>query len=755
MGMSILPEPIRLRLRRALPHLISVPLVVSLTMIVNSPAAATIFGNVRGVVHDPQHQPINAAHATLQASDSAYKLTADTSADGEFHFDAVPLGKYSITVEASGFAPQSQVLVVVSGSAPILHYQLAIAATQEKVTVIASPEDLNPDSSRRDILISQQQIARYAGVDSSNSFKIITEFVPGSYMVHDQLHVRGGHQVTWAIDGVPVPNTNIASNVGPQFNPKDVSYLQAETGSYGAEYGDRIYGVFNVAPNTGFERNRQAELIASYGNYNQTDDLLSFGDHTAKFAYYFSISGNNTNWGLEPPTDVNLHNQASGGGGFTSLIYNPNSKDQIRFDAGLRLDYYQVPNDPAMEAAGVSAREREQDTFATATWVHTYSPGLMLIMSPFYHFNRAAYEGGPNDVPITTDNRASNYEGGQITISALNNRNNARAGIYAFAQQDNTLFSVIANDGSGDQFSQRVYPKGNLEALFLEDQFKATSWLTFTGGIRFTHFSGGTNENAADPRLGAAIRIPKLNWVLRGAYSYYYQPPPLDTVSGPLLQYAASQGVTFLPLQGERDIQQEYGITIPVRNWVSSVTYFRTGVKNFFDHDVLGNSNIFLPLTIDSARIRGVEVAVRSPLVLGHYRAHLVYSHQQAQAFGGVTGGLTDFSPPPEGGFYLDHDQRNTLSAGMEGDLPWRSFAAFTVNYGSGFLNGDGPDHLPSYATFDLSVGKNFGENFTVRLSGTNISNVRYQLDNSNTFGGSHWGDPAMVSVQVKYRFHY
>ena len=747
---SAKPQP-----RGALRRLTSVSMVAGLGLFLTSTAAATVFGNIRGVVHDPQHQPVNAAHATLQATDSAYKLTDDTGANGEFHFDAVPLGKYTVTVEAPGFAPQSQVLAVVSGSAPVLHYQLAIAAAQEKITVTASPEDLNPDSSRRDILISQQQIARYAGVDSSNSFKIITEFVPGSYMVHDQLHVRGGHQVTWAIDGVPVPNTNIASNVGPQFNPKDVSYLQAETGSYAAEYGDRIYGVFNVAPNTGFERNRQAELIASYGNYNQTDDLLSFGDHTAKFAYYASVSGNNTDWGLEPPTDINLHNQAHGGGGFTSLIYNPDPKDQIRFDAGLRLDYYQVPNDPEVQAMGVNDREREQDVFGTATWVHTYSPGLMLIVSPFYHFNRAAYESGPNDVPITTDNRASNYEGGQITLSALNNRNNARVGLYAFAQQDNTFFRVIANNGSGDQFSQRVLPTGNLEALFLEDQFKAASWLTFTGGIRLSHFSGGVNENAVDPRVGAAIRIPKLNWVLRGAYSYYYQPPPLDTVSGPLLQYAASQGVTFLPLQGERDIQQEYGITIPVRSWVASVTYFRTGVKNFFDHDVLGNSNIFLPLTIESARIRGVEVAVRSPLVLSHYHTHLVYSHQQAQGFGGITGGLTDFSPPPEDGFYLDHDQRNTLSAGIEGDLPWHSFAAFTVNYGSGFLNGDGPDHLPGYTTFDLSVGKSFGENFTLRLSGTNISNVRYQLDNSNTFGGSHWGDPAMVSVQAKYRFHY
>ncbi len=743
------------RSRRCPTKAASILLGIALTVLSHIPAAATVFGNLRGVVHDPQHQPINAAHVTLQASDSAYKLTDDTGANGEFHFDAVPLGKYTVTVDAPGFATQSQVLVVVSGSAPVLHYQLAIATAQEKVTVTASPADLNPDSPRRDILISEQQIARYAGVDSANSFKIITEFVPGSYMVHDQLHVRGGHQVTWAIDGVPIPNTNIASNVGPQFNPKDVSYLQAETGSYAAEYGDRTYGVFNVAPNTGFERNRQAELIASYGNYNQTDDLLSFGDHTAKFAYYFSVSGNNTNWGLEPPTSVNLHNQASGGGAFSSLIYNPSPKDQIRFDGGLRLDYYQVPNDPDMQAAGVNDRQREQDIFGTGTWIHTYSPGLMLILSPFYHFNRAAYEGGPTDVPITTDNRASNYEGGQVTLSAINNRNNARAGIYAFAQQDNTFFSVVANDGSGQQFSQRVYPGGYLFAGFLEDQFKATSWLTFTGGLRMTHFSGGITENAFDPRLGVAVRLPKLNWVLRAAYSYYYQPPPLDTVSGSLLDFTESQGLGFLPLQGERDIQQEYGLTIPLQNWVSSITYFHTSARNFFDHDVIGNSNIFLPLTIQGAIIEGEEATIRSPLILHHYQAHLVYSHQLAQGVGAVTGGLTDFSPPPGGSFFLDHDQRNTLSAGAEGDLPWHSFAAFTINYGSGFLNGDGPDHLPGYTTFDLSVGKSFGESFTVRLSGTNISNVRYQLDNSNTFGGSHWGDPAMVSLQVKYRFHY
>jgi outer membrane receptor protein involved in Fe transport len=729
--------------------------VVMLAAMCGLPCAATIFGNVRGVVHDPQHHPIAGAHATLQSNASQYRQVADTNSDGWFEFAAVPLGSYTVRIEAPGFAAQEQALLVASGAAPVLHFPLAIASANETVSVTASPEELQPESPRRAQFITQEQISHYAGVDSSSSFRIITEFVPGAYMVHDQLHVRGGHQVTWAIDGVPVPNTNIASNLGTQFNPRDVEYLEAQSGSYSAEYGDRTYGVFNVASRTGFERNRQAELVAGYGNYNSTDDQISFGDHSEKFAYYASLSGNRTDYGLEPPTALNLHNQAAGGGAFTALIYNPRPSDQLRFDGAFRLDYYQAPNDAEMQADGVRDREREQDIFGALSWAHTYSPELMLTLSPFYHFNRAAYEGSPADVPIPTDNRASNYEGGQLSLRAVKGRSNASAGLYGFAQQDNTYFSVVANDGSGTALSQRAQPSGSLAALFVEEQLKATSWLTLTGGARLTHFSGLISENAADPRLGVAIRIPRVNWVLRAAYSRLYQAPPLDTLSGPLLEFAAQNGFQFLPLHGERDEQQEYGLTIRLRGWTADFAYFRTGARNYFDHDALGNSNIFFPLTIQAARIRGTEATLRSARLLKRCHAHLAYSNMQAQGFGGVSGGLTDFSPPAAGGFYLDHDQRNTLSAGIDGELPWHSFAAFNLAYGSGFLDGDGPRHLPGHARFDLAVGKSFGESLSVRLSATNVANVRYLLDNSNTFGGTHFSDPRMISAQVRWRFRY
>lgn len=718
-------------------------------------ALASVFGTVRGIVHDPQHRPVGGVHVILQASNSAYKQESATNAEGTFEFQAVPLGQYTVTLEAQGFNPQAQPVLVASGSTPILHVQLSVASASERVVVTSSPEELNTDSPRRDIFIDQEQMSRYAGADGSSSLKMITGFVPGSYMVHDQLHVRGGHQVTWAIDGVPLPNTNIASNVGSQFNPKDVSYLEAETGSYAAEYGDRTYGVFNIAPKNGFERNREAELLLGYGSYNNTDNWLSFGDHTEKFAYYASVSGNSTEWGLEPPTPLNQHNQAMGGGGFTSLLYNPTVKDQLRVAGGARLDYYEVPNDPEQTTTGFNGRQREQDFFLTTNWVHTFNSEWLTVLSPFYHFNRAVYQGGATDVPLAADSRGSHYGGGQFSVSWAKKRNLLRGGIYAFAQQDSSFFSLYANDGSGGSFLQNVHPAGNLEAFFLEDQLKATSWLTLTGGLRFTHFDGQISENATDPRIGASIQLPKLKWVLRAAYSYFHQAPPLDTVSGSLIDNSGCDGCAFLPLHGERDIQQEYSLTIPFRGWTLAETYFHTSAKNFFDHDALGNSNIFLPLTIQGAVIKGMETTLRSPLLARRYRAHLVYSNQRAQGAGAVSGGLTDFSPPADGNFFLDHDQRNTLSAGMEADLPWRSFTAFSINYGSGFLNGDGPGHLPNYYTFDLSLGKSFGENFTVRVSGTNITNQRYMLDTSNTFGGSHYADPRMLAVQIRWRFRY
>jgi outer membrane receptor protein involved in Fe transport len=719
-------------------------------------ANATIFSTIHGAVHDPTHRPVAGSEVILKAQTSQYQRTTRTGGDGAFEFSSVPAGEYVVQVRQEGFAKQQQPLTAVSGTAPVMHFQLKLEQQATTVVIESSPDAVNPTSMTPTTTVDREEINRTPGAGLSNSLNMVTNYIPGAYMTHDQLHIRGGHQVTWAIDGVPIPNTNIASNVGPQIDPKDIDVLEVQRGGYSSEYGDRTYGLLNVLPRTGFERNGQLEVNTTYGSFHQSNDQINFGNHTERLAYFGSVNGNRSDYGLETPGPDIVHDRVWGLGGFGSVIFNPNPANQLRFVTSVRRDDYQIPIDPSDSSTSLRDVERERDLVSTFSWVHTFSPGLILTTSPFFHFNRANYDGDPSDTPIQTiQHLDSAYAGAQISLNAVTESHNARFGVYGFGQHDNEFVRLVANDGSGADVMAAKPSTGHLEAAFLEDQFRLTHWLTLTGGARLTHFSGTVSENAADPRLGAALRIPRLNWVIRGFYGRYYQAPPLSTVSGPLLGFAVDQGLGIIPLKGERDEENQVGIAIPLRGWTFDVNSFRQRARNYFDHNSIGDSNVFFPLSISGARIRGQEFTVRSPRLLHRGQASIAYSYQHAKGQGTVAGGLTDFSPPPDGYFLLDHDQRHTLHGNLQWTLPHRTWASGAVYYGSGFTDGssDIPKHLDPHTTFDLSIGKSIGENLTISLNGLNIANRRFLLDNSETFGGTHYAEPRQIFLQLRYAF--
>jgi hypothetical protein len=344
-------------------------------------------------------------------------------------------------------------------------------------------------------------------------------------------------------------------------------------------------------------------------------------------------------------------------------------------------------------------------------------------------------------------------------------------GFYGFWQHDNQLFGVLFNDQSQPNFSDREIVNGGLEEVWFEDKFKPTSWLTLSGGVRQTHFSGTITENATSPRAGISIQVPKIGLVFHGFYGHFYQAPPLLTFSGPALVNAVSSGpttYTFGSLHGERDEEYQFGVTMPYKGWNLDADTFRTRANNFFDHNVLGESNIFIPVTLTEALIRGWELTLRSPRLWKRTQLHLAYSNQIGESRGNITGGLIPTANDYSSVYTpLDHDQRNTLNVGGEVTLPWGSFASGNVYYGSGFSNGNGPvhvagadccsslDYLPQHTTIDLSLGKDFGESFSMSVSGLNVTGRRVMLDDSLTFGGFHFNNPREIFVQVRYRFHY
>jgi hypothetical protein len=709
-------------------------------------------GDVHGVVHDAQHRPISAASVQLKAAASVWSRNTQTDPNGEFAFSAVPLGDYVLNISQNGFVTAAQPLTVVAGAAPSTHIQLSTGDSLETVTVTATALP-NAETFTTSSLIDRQDIQMTPGAARSNSLAMITDYVPGAYFVHDQLHVRGGHQVTWEVDGVEIPNTNIASNLGPQIDPKDIDYMQIDRGGYGAAEGDRTYGVFNVVPRTGFERDNEADLMASGGNFGQTNDYVSIGGHTDQFAYYASVNGNRSNLGLMTPDSQIIHDGEDGYGGFSTLTYNLTPDDQFRLVISARHDDYQIPNLPGQIAGDV---QREADSYTLLSWARTLDSSVTLTSSLFYHYNRADYDGASWDYPIsTTARRSSSYFGGQESLHVNAGRNSLDAGLYAFGQADNQFFNVLFNDRSYSPVIQSLRPDGNVEAGWLQYTFQATDWLALSGGVRQTHFEGLISENATDPRLGTTIKLPLAGWVVRAFWGKFYQPPPLETISGPLLAYAQSSALGFLPLHGERDEEYQVGLTIPLSGWTVDLDHFRTQSQNFFDHNPIGNSNVFLPITITGAVIEGNELTLRSPRFWAGEQVYVTYSNQTADGSGAITGGLTDFTPP-SGNYALDHDQRNTLNAGFRAQLPWQAYVSMNLYFGSGFSNGDAPpSHLPSHGTLDVSLGKEFDSSFSVSLTVVNVTDKHLLLDNSLTFDGFHWDNPREIYGEIHYKFGY
>ena len=396
--------------QRPTPQVCRAVLCILALLLPVSLAWASIFGTVQGIVHDPAHRPIQGAHLTLKAQNSDFTQSLESNANGEFLFTSVPIGNYTVTVSSNGFQQVSENVIVHSDTSPILHFQLAVAGVKESVVVPGAAVQATTDSVTPTTMLSRLDIQQTPGADRTNGMEMITDYVPASYVTHDMLHMMGGHQVNWLIDGVPIPNTNIATNLGPQIDPRDIDYLEVYSGSYDADYGDRTYGVFNVVPRTGFEYNRECDLVMTGGNFFQTDNQISCGDHTERLAYYASLNGNRSSYGLQTPIPQVVNDAVNGFGGFASLIYQPEREESVSGSSRrCGRDYYQIPIDPDPNSignqnypsSGLHDAEVEPDGYVTFSWIHTFDPKTLLTVSPFYHYNGADYRGGANDTPVS------------------------------------------------------------------------------------------------------------------------------------------------------------------------------------------------------------------------------------------------------------------------------------------------------------------------------------------------------------------
>src|SRR5215813_6979922 len=151
-------------------------------VILMSGVNAALASEVRGVVLDPKGSPVKAAQVTLTPKTSGYSQVDKTNDNGEFLFIGIASGEYVVSVEAAGFVKAEKAVRLVSGSSPEIRFQLEIMALKENVQVTPSAEQVGVVTPAPTTLISKEQIKTTPGAARSGSARVITSYVPGSYL---------------------------------------------------------------------------------------------------------------------------------------------------------------------------------------------------------------------------------------------------------------------------------------------------------------------------------------------------------------------------------------------------------------------------------------------------------------------------------------------------------------------------------------------------------------------------------------------
>lgn len=199
---------------------IAILIAFSLAVAVN---AQTFRGAINGTVTDPSGGVV--PNATVKATEKATGIdhTTTTTSDGQFAFQDIGIGMYTVTVTASGFPPMTvDNVLVTQGSIYTLSVKLTLS--QQTTTVEVSAAALTLDTT------TETQTTAIGGTDLSTmplngrDFSQLVEAVPGfagySAGGYGSLNGTRANQINWQIDGVD--NNDLWHNI-PAVNQGGVS----------------------------------------------------------------------------------------------------------------------------------------------------------------------------------------------------------------------------------------------------------------------------------------------------------------------------------------------------------------------------------------------------------------------------------------------------------------------------------------------------------------------------------------------------
>ena len=238
-------------------------LVCAVLLALPAGLAQTFRGGVNGTVVDNTGAVVSGAAVTLVNVDTAAKNTTVSSSAGEFLFQDLPLGTYSVTVAAQGFATAKYDKISVSaGQIYTLPVKLAVSSSTETVEVNAAAIALDTTTVTQTTVLSAEEVANMPlnGRDFTQMIGLTPGYAGYSVGGYGSLNGTRANQMNWQIDGVdnndlwhniPAVNQGGVSGIAGIILPIDaVDQFSAQTQA-GPEGGRNPGGTINLTLKAG------------------------------------------------------------------------------------------------------------------------------------------------------------------------------------------------------------------------------------------------------------------------------------------------------------------------------------------------------------------------------------------------------------------------------------------------------------------------------------------------------------------------
>jgi carboxypeptidase family protein len=188
--------------------LLAIPLMSSLPAVLY--AQATASGAIAGSITDSSNAAIVGAAVTATNIETNAQRVAKTGSAGEYRFDLLPVGHYSIHVEAPGFAAgEIKDIDLLVGTTSAANVPLKPGSSAETVQVQANNQLVDPEKSDVSVAVTPRQIAELPlnGRDFAN----LAILAPGVKQV-DSYDPTKNRYAVYAVNGSTGRNTNTTVN---------------------------------------------------------------------------------------------------------------------------------------------------------------------------------------------------------------------------------------------------------------------------------------------------------------------------------------------------------------------------------------------------------------------------------------------------------------------------------------------------------------------------------------------------------------